>query len=152
MTTPTEIRMTVLFSGCMRCFFLLFMWIPPFRRPSRPSAEDSDALAGGSDARYGKILRAYHEVLMHHGVVDAHGAQFFEAVVFIVPDVAGIAAAESQVAGGVLVKERVVEEYAALSYRARVWHERALAEHGRALVHGDERAAGPPRSSPRGAP
>ena len=42
-------------------------------------------------------------------------------------------------AGRVLVEEGVVEHYAAVPYRALIGHERALAEHARALVHGDER-------------
>ena len=85
-----------------------------------------------------EIGRADHEVLVDHGVVDAHGAHILELAVLIVIDRIDEAHAEREVAACVLVKECVVEQQPRLIDRALPRHERALAEIGRALVHGDE--------------
>ena len=56
----------------------------------------------------------------------------------IIVDGVGKAHAQGQVAGGVLVKEGVVEQQAGLADGAVVGHQGALAQVGAALVHGDE--------------
>ncbi len=108
----------------------------------RPVAvlEDLDALARGGDGDDGEVVVAYHEVHVNHGVIDAHGVEFIEGIVVVVSDAVGKAGAEGEVAGGVLVKEGLVEGNAALTDGGGVGHKGALAEHTSAFVHGDHLA------------
>ena len=55
-------------------------------------------------------IAANHKVLVDHGVVDAVAAAFLQGFVLEVPDGIGEAHAQGQVAGGVLVKQGVVEQ------------------------------------------
>ena len=101
-------------------------------------SENGVGFAVGAVAVDGQVGRADHEVLVHHGVVDAQRAALVERFVLEILDRVGKAHAERQMAGGVLVKQGVQEEQAALLNRGVIRHERALAEVGRALVHVDE--------------
>ena len=74
---------------------------------------------------------------MDHRRVYAHFTALLESVFFVIFNAVGKALAECKVAGGIFVKQGVVEHDAAVSYRAVIRYKCALAEHGRALVHGD---------------
>ena len=75
---------------------------------------------------------------MDHGVVDAQCAALLQRSVLEVVDGVGKARAKSQMAGGVLVEKRVVEQQPRLADGAVVGHQRTLAQIRAALVHGDE--------------
>ena len=71
---------------------------------------------------------------MHHGIVDALGTALVERVVLKILDRVGKAHAERQMAGGVLVEQRVVEQQAGILDRGVIGNERALAEVGSARL------------------
>jgi len=73
-----------------------------------------------------------------HGVVDAQAAALIQGLALEVADGIGKAHAQSQVAAGVLVEQRVVEQQAGLVDGGIKGHQRALAQIAAALVHGDE--------------
>ena len=79
---------------------------------------------------------------MDHGVVHAQSPCFLHAVLVKVFQAAGIAHAQSQMAGGILVKEGVVKQDAALPDRALIGHKSTLAQHGGTLVHGQHQLQG----------
>ncbi len=69
-------------------------------------------------------VTANHEVLVDHGVIDAVAAALLQSLVLEVPDGIGVAHAQGQVAGGIFVKQGVVEEIAALG-NGELWGTRA---------------------------
>jgi len=75
---------------------------------------------------------------VHHRVVDAELAAFVQRAVLVIPDGVGEAHAERQVARGIFIEQRVVEEQAGFADGRVVGDERALAEIAAALVHGDD--------------
>ena len=110
-----------------------------FRSKSpRPVPEHGDGAAVAAVRRDSQIRRADHEILMDHGVVHAERAHLLERAVRVVADGVDKAHAEREVAAGIFVKQGVVKQDACLVDGAVIRHERALAEVGRAFVHGDE--------------
>ena len=77
--------------------------------------EDSHPLAALGDSGDRQILGADHEVYVDHGLVDAHVVKLFKGVLVVVLDAVGKSAAQSQMAGGVLVEQSLVEGDAALT-------------------------------------
>ena len=75
---------------------------------------------------------------MDHGVVDAQAAALLQGLALEVPDGVGKAHAQGQMAAGILVKQRVVEQQAGLVDGGVEGHQGALAQIAAALVHGDE--------------
>ena len=90
-------------------------------------------MGGAGDVQ---IRCAHHEVHMGDGVVEAMGLQLVLAH-FLAALQAGIRLAEGDVAGGVLVEQRVVEQDLLVGDGAVVGHQGHLAEVAGSLVHGD---------------
>ena len=61
------------------------------------------------------ILGADHKVLVDHGVIDAQGAALGQGLVLKVVNGVGKAHAQGQMAGGVFVEQRVVEQQSGLA-------------------------------------
>ena len=95
---------------------------------------DFPSVLGG--AYDGEILRAYHEVHMGDGIVEAASLQLLLIHVAAALD-AGVSLAEGDVAGGVFVEQGVIEQQLLIGDGAVVGHQRHLAEVSGALVHGD---------------
>ena len=90
------------------CGILLIVSRPiPFPEHGHGSAVPGD----GVDAHVGG---ADHEVYVEHRIVDAQRATLVQSLVLEAPDRVGIAHAQGQVTGGVLVEQCVVEQYAVL--------------------------------------
>ena len=77
---------------------------------------------------------------MDHGVVHAQGVNLVQTLLQTALDAVGEAEAQRQMAGRVLVEQRVVEQDAALADRRRIRNQRSLAQIGGAFVHVDELA------------
>ena len=96
------------------------------------AAEDGHALAGGGDAVDLELRRADHEVDVRAARVHARSVRLF--------DEEREAVAERDVAGGVLVEQRVVEDGAERPDPPLAVDERELAEPERAVVDRQLRA------------
>ena len=75
---------------------------------------------------------------MDHGVIDTQLAALLQRFVLEILNGVGIAHAQRQMAGGILVEQRVIEQDAGLADGRIVRHQSALAQIGAALVHGDQ--------------
>ena len=75
---------------------------------------------------------------MDHGLVQTHGVALIQRQLLEALNGIGITVAQCQMAGGVLVKEGVVEQQLCVADGAVVGYQRALAQIGAALIHGDE--------------
>ena len=84
-----------------------------------------------------EILRAYHEVLVNLRIVDSLLAALVKRIFFVILQAVREAHTECKMARGVLVEQRIVEEYSRISDRGIVGDKRAFAEVCRAFVHGD---------------
>ena len=71
---------------------------------------------------------------MNEAGIAALGADLFRRQLGVVDEAAGVALAERDVAGGVLIEQGVVEQDAARRDRRRMRHQRHFAEPARALV------------------
>ena len=85
-----------------------------------------------------EIVAADHEVGVVSGVVDADLVQLLLGHALKALDALVEAEAEREMARGVLIEERVVEEQTGLVDRGLLRHERDLAEIVTALVHADD--------------
>ena len=83
-----------------------------------------------------QVRRAHHEVHVGDGVVEAPGLQLVLAHLLAALQ-AGIRLAEGDVAGGVLVEQRVLEQDLLVGDGAVVGHQGHLTEVAGPLVHGD---------------
>ena len=86
------------------------------------------------------IRSTYHKVLVNDRVVDSKLVRLFFAILFIIAKKVGKASAERKMAGGIFIKECVIEEKSRLSYGRGVGNERALAKVCSTLVHSDKLA------------
>ena len=86
----------------------------------------------------GEIVAADHKVGVVAGVVHADLVELFLGHILKALHALVKAEAERQMAGGILIEERVVEEQAGLVDRRLLRHERALAKIVAALVHADD--------------
>ena len=86
----------------------------------------------------GEIVAADHKVGVVAGVIDADLVELFLGHILKALHALVKAEAERQMAGGILIEERIVEEQAGLVDRRLLRHERALAEIVAALVHADD--------------
>ena len=101
-------------------------------------AEHGDHIAVFADGVDVHILGADHKILVDHGVIDAQGAALGQGLVLKVVNGVGKAHAQGQMAGGVFVEQRVVEQQSGLADGTVVGHQGALAQIGAALVHSDK--------------
>ena len=116
-----------------KCFFLFFLIFSECPVAVTENGNDLAVSAGGVDVHG---IAADHKVLVDHGIVDAQSAALFQGLVVMILDGIGKAHAHSQVASGVLIEQRVVEQQAALADGAGLRHQGALAQIGSAFVHG----------------
>ena len=98
----------------------------------RPVAEHGHALPAARDPGHGHVVAPDHEVDVDQALVDP--------VEILLADRDRVGVAEREVAGGVLVEERVLEDGLEAADPPFAVDERELAQAGSALVHGDASA------------
>ena len=93
-------------------------------------SENGNDLAFGADGIDVHGVAADHEVHVDHGIVDAQLLALLQCLVVVVADGIGEAAANSQMAGCVLIEQGVIEQNAAFADGALLGNQSALAEVG----------------------
>ena len=73
-------------------------------------AEDGDSLAVAAHGVDVHVGRADHEVLVHHGLVETHSVALVQRQLLEALNGVGIAVAQCEVAGGIFIKEGVIEQ------------------------------------------
>ena len=100
-------------------------------------AKDGNGTAVTGDGVDVQPLIADHKVHVLHRVVDAKLTALVQRHVLEAPDRVGKTHAQSQVTGGVLVKQGVVKQQAGLGDGGIDGHQRTFAQIGGSLVHRD---------------